>query len=61
MTQEQKSDTLLKCAYCGEMRPQSEMILRTVRHYHTQRHLDGPRWYCREKGCAGYHQMSLEG
>ena len=50
-----------RCAYCDKERPRSEMHQVTVRHYHTQRHLDKPRWYCSDDGCAGYHQMSLEG
>jgi hypothetical protein len=53
--------SLLACAYCGKERPQAEMIQRKVMHYHTQRHLDKMMWYCKEGGCVGYHQMSLEG
>lgn len=50
-----------KCAYCYDIHPESEMIRKTVRHHPKQRNLDKPRWYCKDKGCAGYHQMSLEG
>ena len=32
-----------RCAYCDKERPRSEMHQVTVRHYHTQRHLDKPR------------------
>ena len=57
----EKEEDKKKCAYCGKERPESEMNQRKVRHYHTQRNLDSLRWYCTDNGCAGYHQMSLEG
>ncbi len=57
------------CAYCGKVKPVSEMEEKTVLHYVTQRHLDKPDWYCLKGGnqnepelsCANMMQWSLEG
>ena len=50
-----------KCAECGKVRPESEMHKRTPRHFHTQRDLDVPMWFCVDTRCAGDYQMALEG
>ena len=51
----------IKCTWCGADLQPRNVEIRTVRHHYTQRDMDAPLPYCRDKRCAGYHQMSLEG
>ena len=46
-----------KCAYCGLLRPESEMVSETIWINHGQR----TGRYCKDKPCGGYAQMSAEG
>jgi len=57
----------IKCAYCGTERPTEEMHQATIifrdRAPVTRKAFVNKkkRWYCKDKGCAGYDQMAHEG
>ena len=64
----------MKCSYCGEERPETEMERRKLvyRGQGWQPARFGIqkwgqvvktdyRWYCKDKGCGGYDQMAHEG
>jgi len=57
----------IKCAYCGQERPQEEMkqgeIMFRDRNRITGKAFVNSKtnWYCADKGCHGYDQMAHEG
>jgi len=53
---------LVRCAYCGKERPQSEMRQATLWHRRHSRDLQQQtNWYCAHSSCARYDQMKHEG
>jgi hypothetical protein len=57
----------MKCAYCGQERPQEEMkqgeITFRDRNTYTGKAFVNNKinWYCKDKPCHGYDQMAHEG
>lgn len=56
-TIETLDETILKCEYCGKLRPKDEMkkskiwVNRGTRHHN----------FCKDHNCSGYYQMGCEG
>ncbi len=57
----------MKCAYCGQDRPQEEMKQSKItfrdRNIYTGKAFVNNKisWYCKDKPCQGYDQMAHEG
>lgn len=56
-TTETLDETILKCEYCGKLRPKNEMKNAKIRVNRGTRYHD----FCKDDKCSGYYQMGCEG
>jgi len=58
---ENEMEELIKCAYCREQHPKSEMMLGKITFISNGCICKEENWYCKNKPCHGYDQMAHEG